>query len=316
MENILDDNHNHAIEDFHTARRKATLDKLTANLTGRAAKILPFDTIRHELRQQNPFYRGVQEIPLDLIVGSVGRYREFTRRFLPLADSSRERWANVDTLAATTGWPPIDVYLVGGVYFANDGNHRVSVARYLEMTTIEACVWEYPVSVRISPDDTLDAVLIRLGEQNFMEKTRLDERFPTHTIRFTAPGRYAELLAQIEALHQILEKIDGAEMPYEESVAAWYEMKYLPAVQIIRSSTLLADFPGRTEADLYAWLSLYHDKLREIYGDYENLADLAQILAEHHKEGSIGRVTRHVRRLLGHNELPPLGDVTPNTLLA
>lgn len=312
----MDNNHHRTIGYIRDTRRGAALDKLTANSSGHMAETLPLDAIRRQLRQQNPFYRGVQAIPLDLIVGSIGRYREFTRRFLPLADSSRERWANVDTLADTTGWPPIDVYLVGGVYFANDGNHRVSVARYLEMTTIEACVWEYPINVRINPDDTLDDVLIRLGEQNFMEKTRLDERFPTHTIRFTAPGRYAELLAQIEALHQILEEIDGAEMPYEESVAAWYEMIYLPTVQIMRESTLLADFPGRTEADLYAWLSLYHDKLGEIYGDYESLADLAQILAEHHKEGSIGSVTRHVRRLLGHHDLPPLGDVTPNTLLA
>lgn len=312
----MDNNHHRTIGDIRDAWRSAELDKLTANSSGHMAEMLPLDAIRRQLRQQNPFYRGVQAIPLDLIVGSIGRYREFTRRFLPLADSSRERWANVETLADTTGWPPIDVYLVGGVYFANDGNHRVSVARYLEMATIEACVWEYPVSVKFDPDDTLDAVLIRLGEQNFMEKTHIAERFPTHTIQFTAPGRYSELLAQIEALHQVLEETDGAERPYEESVAAWYEMIYLPTVQIIRESTLLADFPGRTEADLYAWLSLYHNKLGEIYGDYESLADLAQILAEHHKEGSIGSVTRYVRRLLGHHDLPPLGDVTPNTLLA
>jgi hypothetical protein len=298
--------HSQAIEDFHQARRKAVIDKLTANLTGRPAEMLPFEAIRSDLRQQNPFYRGVHEISLDLIVGSVGRYREFTRRFLPLDDSLGERWANVNVLAGTIGWPPIDAYLVGGVYFANDGNHRVSVARYLELPTIEAHVWEYPVNVKINPDDTLDDVLIRLGEQNFMDKTHLDDRFPEHNIRFTTPGRYTELLAQIYNLRQKLEEIDGTDMPYEEAAVAWYEMNYLPTVQIIRDSTLLADFPGRTEADLYAWLSLHRDKLGKIYGDYENLADLAQILAEQYKEGSIEKVTRQVRRLLGRDMLPPL----------
>ncbi len=315
MNDIIEGNQSRAIEDFHQARRQAAIDKFTANLTGRQTEMLPFDPVRAELRQQNPFYRGVQEIPLDLIVGSVGRYREFTRRFMPLSDSSVQRWANIDLLAAQTGWPPIDAYLVGGVFFANDGNHRVSVARYLELSTIEAYVWEYPVSVTINPDASLDEVLIRLGQQNFTEKTNLDELFPDHTIEFTTPGRYSELLAQIQDLQQILAVIDDTAVSYEDAVSAWYEMKYLPTVQIIKDSTLLEDFPGRTEADLYVWLSLYHEKLGEIYGVYENLADLAQILADHHKEGSIERVTRHVRRLLGHHELPPLVEVIPNSLV-
>ena len=277
--------------------------------------MLPFDPVRAELRQQNPFYHGVQEIPLDLIVGSVGRYREFTRRFMPLSDSLVQHWANVDLLTTRTGWPPIDAYLVGGVFFANDGNHRVSVARYLEMSSIEAHVWEYPVSVKINPDDSLDDVLIRLGQQNFVEKTNLDDLLPDHTIAFTTPGRYSELLAQIHEFQQKLAIIDGTAVSYEDAVAAWYEMKYLPTVQIIRESTLLEDFPSRTEADLYVWLSLYHDKLGNLYGDYENLAELAQILVDHHKESSNERVTRHVRRLLDQQTLPPLTEVSPNTLV-
>ncbi|MCA9976031.1 MAG: hypothetical protein KC413_09795 [Anaerolineales bacterium] len=314
MNNIIEGNQTQAIENFHQARRQAVIDKLTASLTGRPLEMLPFDPVRTELRQQNPFYRGLQEIPLDLIVGSVGRYREFTRRFMPLSDNLVQRWTNIDLMAEEIGWPPIDAYLVGGVFFANDGNHRVSVARYLEMNTIEAYVWEYPVSVKINPDDTLDDVLIRLGQQNFVEKTKLNKLFPDHTIEFTTPGRYAELLAQIHDFQQKLAIIDDTAVSYEDAVAAWYEMKYLPTVQIIKDSTLLEDFPGRTEADLYAWLSLYHDKLGEIYGDYENFADLAQILADHHKKGSIKQVTRRVRHLLGHHELPPLAPIIPNSL--
>ncbi len=297
-----------AMQRFDSARKKAFLDKMAASLTGRPTEMLPFDAIRSELRQQNPFYRGIQEIPVDLIVGSVGRYREFTRRFLPLSDSLRERWVGVDSLASTTGWPPIDAYLVGGVYFANDGNHRVSVARQLGIPTIEAHVREYPVDVQIGPDDSLDEALIRLGERNFMDKTGLEKMVPDHRIQFTSPGRYRELLAQIHNLRQILSVIDEAEMSFDDAVAAWYEMIYLPTVQIIRDSTLLADFPGRTEADLFVWLSLHRDKLKTVYGDYANLTDLAGILANKYKEGSIDKMARQVRRLLGLDDLPPLAE--------
>ncbi len=312
---MSEQNRNSAGFRFDSARKKAFYDKVTARLTGRPTEMLPFDIIRGELRQQNPFYQGVQEIPVDLIVGSVGRYREFTRRFLPLTDSLRERWIGVDNLASSAGWPPIDAYKIGGVYFANDGNHRVSVARQMEIPTIEAHVWEYPAEVQIGPDDELDDILIRLGERNFMAKTKLDQQIPQHNIRFTSPGRYRELLAQIQNLQHTLSIIDETDMPYQEAVAAWYEMVYLPAVQIIRDSTLLEDFPGRTEADLFVWLSLYRDNLEAVYGTYENLADLARILADKYKEGSIDKMARQVRNLLGRDELPPLMDLSFDALL-
>ena len=312
---MAESNRAKAVQDFERARRKAFLDQVRATLTGRPTDMLPFEAIRLELRQQNPFYRGVQEIPVDLIVGSVGRYREFTRRFLPLDDSLRERWVNIDTLATTAGWPPIDAYLVGGVYFANDGNHRVSVARHLGNPTIEAHVWEYPIDVQLGPDDTLDEVLIRLGERNFMDKTGLDKIIPDHNIRFTSPGRHRELLAQIHDLRRTLTLIDESEMPLAEAVAAWHEMIYLTTVQIIRDSTMLADFPGRTEADLFVWLSLYRDRLKAVYGDYDNLADLAQNLADRYKEGSIDRMARQVRRFLGRDDPAPTVELSLDALL-
>lgn len=300
---------NEALHRFEQARRQALFDRVAARLTGRDNRVLPFAVIRDKLRQQSPLYRGIQEIPLVQIVGSVGRYQEFTRNFLPLNDGLRERWVTVDSLATSTGWPPIDVYKVGDVYFVRDGNHRVSVARQLDIPTIEAHVWEYPEEVQIGSEDKLDDVLIRLGERNFMGKTRLDELYPAHNIYFTSPGRYPELLAQIEDLRGKLALIDGEEMPYIEAVAAWYEMVYLPTIQIIRDSTLLDDFPGRTEADLFAWLSVYRERLKECHGDYDSLADLAQILADKYKEGGIAKAARRVRRLLGSDALPPLEDL-------
>lgn len=261
------------------------------------------------MQQQNPYFVGIKQVPLDAIVGSVGRYKNFTRKFLPLTNSVQERWVAVDALASQTGWPPVDLYQVGNIYFVKDGNHRVSVARQLELPTIEAHVLAYPVEVEIDPTENLDQIFIQLGEQNFMSKTGLATRYPEQNIQFTSPGRYTELLAQIHDLRQILTQIDDEEMSWETAVDAWYEMVYLPTSQIIQDSTLLADFPGRTEADLFVWLSQHRDRLQERYGQVDNLADLAQSLADEYREAGLPRLTRQVRRLLGANSLPPLEEV-------
>jgi hypothetical protein len=299
-----------AIRHFEQARRQARLDQLSARLTGRDNRILPFEAIRSRLRQQNQLYRGVREVELDQIVGSVGRYQEFSRRFLPLRDDLRERWVGVDTLTlAASGWPPVELYQVGNVYFVKDGHHRVSVARQLNIPTVEAHVWEFPADVAISPDDSFDDVLLRLDQRRFFERTLLDERYPDHNITFTTPCRHDELLAQIEDLRQTLAQIDGYEKPYHESVEDWYELIYLPTIQIIHESGLLAEFPGRTEADLFVWLSIHRERLEDVYGAYDSLEELANRLAELYSEGSLERFTRQVRRLLGRDALPPLAGL-------
>ncbi len=295
-----------ATQHFQEARRQARREELTAWLKGKSSTLLPFEAIRSELPAQTPVYMGVQQIPLDKIVGSLGRYREFTRTFLPLSDSLYERWVNVESLAHSRGWPPIEVFEVGGVYFIKDGNHRAAIARQLNTKTIEAHVWAFPEPITIGPDESLDDILIRLGERNFLRRTRLDVLFPDHGIRFTAPGRYGELLSQIEWLQMVLSLVDEKEMSYQETVVNWYELIYLPTVQVIRETHLLDDFPGRTEADLFVWLSQHRRQFGEEYGQYETLSDLAQLLADRHRERGLGKMVRQVRNMLGAEALPPL----------
>jgi hypothetical protein len=141
-----------------------------------------------------------------------------------------------------------------------------------------------------------------------MERTGLDTSCPKHSIQFTIPGQYIELLAQIEELREKLVVIDGEEMSYEDAVVAWYEMTYLPTVQIIRESTLLEQFPGRTEADLFVWLANHRQELSQLYGD-GSLAEWVEILSEQHKEGGITKIIRKVRGMMGGEELPPLTGV-------
>lgn len=296
-----------AHRDFDLARRRAWRERLSARLGGRDEHLLPFAAIRAQLKQKNPLYQGILSVPLSQIAGSVGRYQEFTRQFLPLHDSFRDRWVRVESLALSgQGWPPPELYRIGEVYFVKDGNHRIAIARQMKLDVIDAQVWAFPSEVELGPNDRLDDVLIRFGERHFLEQTRLDQLVPDHQIKFTTPGRYTELLAQIEELREKLQLIDEEPVTADDAVLGWYELVYLPTVQILHDARLLQEFAGRTEADLFVWLSLMRQQLAELYGGYDRLEDLARALAADYGAGRLGKLSRQVRRLLGQDSPAPL----------
>ncbi len=166
----------HAVQDFREARRQAVREQLMAHLTGKAADLLSYDEVREKLKARGSKPLGLKDIPLDAIVGSVGRYADFTRSFLPKVDSDRERWARVQVANADlTGLPPIEAYQIGEAYFVRDGNHRVSVARQLGAPTIQAYVTEIETRVPLTADVQPDDLILKAEYADFLEKTRLDE---------------------------------------------------------------------------------------------------------------------------------------------
>jgi hypothetical protein len=233
-------------------------------ITGRPSDLLPFEEVRQNLRLQDSTYKGLQEIEVDKIVGSVGRYRDFTRTFLPKSDLVERRWRRVDAVTHDLlGTPPIEVYKIGDVYFVRDGNHRVSVARAHNVETIEAYVIEYKTPVPIENTDDMDDILLRLGRKKFFRQTKLNKIRPGHNVEFTEPGRYRFVQKHI-AFHKYLKETElGRELSDEEAVASWYDNVYLPIVKLIRERGILNEFPGRTEADLYAWFVLHRAALEE-----------------------------------------------------
>ena len=97
-----------AIHDFVQARRRASLHELLSGLTGRSNQLLPYNDIARDLQITNVHSAGLEEVPLEAIVGSVGRYGDFTREFLPRHDSDKERWARVKAaMTSGTGLPPL-----------------------------------------------------------------------------------------------------------------------------------------------------------------------------------------------------------------
>src|SRR5687768_4195821 len=119
-----------AIQDFQSARKKAAIQEVLARIRGKSNQLLSYEEVADKLKLRARTDRGVQHIPLEAIVGSVGRDTDFTRAFLPRRAVDQQRWAKVKTaMEDGAGLPPIEVYKVGEVYFVMDGNHRVSIAR-------------------------------------------------------------------------------------------------------------------------------------------------------------------------------------------
>ena len=244
-----------AVEDFHKAHQKAALERFLAGLTGNSVDLLPYDEVRKKLRAIETAARRLDDIPLNAIVGSVNRYTDFSRTFLPLQASDRERWARVRLgVENMEGLPPIEVYKVGEAYFVLDGHHRVSVARELGMESIQAYVTQVRARVPLSPGDQPDDLILKSEYTDFLEKTRIDELHPGSNLSVTAPGQYARLLEHIAVHRHFMGQRLNREIPESQAITNWYEQVYAPVARLIRQRNLLRDFPGRTETDLYLWI--------------------------------------------------------------
>ncbi len=235
--------------DFDTARRAALMNDLLGLFQGRPVDLLPFEEVREVLRLKQVVDRGIQEIPLDRIVGTVGREHEFNRAFLPRDESLRTRWEELKDLAeGPKGFPPIEVYYVHDVYFVVDGHHRVSVARAVGAKTIEAHVKEFVSDIPLSPNTSIEDVILRTGLAGFLEVTGLDQEYPDEYV-VTVPNGYERLLEHI-SVHRYYRGIEtNRPVSWDEAVQSWRDTVYRPMIEIIQRHGVLGDFPGYTESD-------------------------------------------------------------------
>jgi hypothetical protein len=275
--------------EFGRARLRGFLEIVMSLITGHDRHLLSFNQVVDKLRLKQTIYRGLQDIPLENIVGSTGRYTDFTRRFLPRTGNKRdkERWRTLYTLAVTgKGFPPIEAFKIDQVYFVRDGNHRVSVARELGWPTIQAYVTELPSSISFGPDVETDELLIKEECAYFLEQTHLDQTRPEakQHIDFTVPGGYKSLLHDIE-LHRCLiakahqnDSTEKNELSLPAAAADWYDRVFLPLIETVHRLDVIKHFPGRSEADLYRWLIEHQAELREHHQLAE--ADLSKTVRE------------------------------------
>src|SRR2546425_7016166 len=195
---------------------------------------------------------GIQEIPVDKIVGSAAstaKGEDFDPAFLPTTPRLRDRWTRIyREMVEGAELPPIDVYRVGDGYYVIDGHHRVSVARSLGRPAITARVIDVKTRAPLGTDvDT--AALLRAAEYaRFLETTQLDKVQPEARLECSRLGRYDELLKHILGHQYFLGLERGHPVPLPEAAESWYDTVYHPIADIIRRHDVLKQMPGWTEA--------------------------------------------------------------------
>jgi hypothetical protein len=250
--------------DFERATWKAFWNSIVNWMTRRPNTLIPFDELEDRLPTTGQRDRGMQEIEVDQIAGSVGRYRDFDRAFLPTQRHTRERWLNIDAaFHRQAKLPPIEVYQIGDVYFVKDGNHRVSVAKERGQAYMDAYVIQIDTPIELTPDTDLDMLIRQIEKADFFRATHLDILRPGNQLRLTVPGQYEKLLEHINVHRWYVGVENKREIGWEEAVQSWYDTVYMPIVDYIREHNILADFPNRTETDLYLWLIEHQANLRD-----------------------------------------------------
>jgi hypothetical protein len=290
--------------DFATARRKAFWNEVASFLSGRSNRLLSWDEVRDKLRVRGQVYRGLEAIPVERIVGSVGRYRDFDRAFLPAQDRTAHRWRSIARAHYDdVGLPPVKLYRVGEVYFVLDGNHRVSVARERGMAFVDAEVVEAQARVPFEADLDADNLEIKGEYADFLERTRLDELRPDQRVEFTIAGGYERLLEHIAVHRHFMGLEQQRFISPDEAVCDWHDKVYLPLVSIIRARDTLRDFPNRTDADLYLWVMDHQHYLRERLGPAVGAEQAADHFADHYTSRPVRRALHVLQDLVtGRND--------------
>jgi hypothetical protein len=291
---------------FERARFSAFWEEMQELLLQRPVGLLSFDEVKHRLHLSEQHYVGLENIPLAAVVGSVGRYRDFTRDFMPKKNQMLDRWSSVYIgMNDLTGVPPIDVYKVDDVYFVKDGNHRVSIARRLGYETIEAYVTELASPIHLRSDMTHRDLDAAAAHVQFLQETGLRDARPDHLdMTLNNPGRYNDMIGHIRLVQRVLVHQQGQPVAFKAAALRWYERIYTPMIDLICKYSLLDEFPHRTQADMYVWIIEYFERLVQTYGESASEATLSNALVDFLADHKIPIP----KRLLTETD-EPLGEV-------
>ncbi len=288
-----------AESDFQRVRWRAWFRDILARLAGRPNRLLSFDEVKQSLNLGGPVYRGTQPVPVAQIVGSVDRYRDFDREFLPAQRHTADKWKSIArAFYDDVDLPPVRLYKVGDAYFVLDGHHRVSVARDQGVEYIDAEVQEAYSRVPVTADLQAEDLKVLHEYRQFLERARLDEIRPEQKVwRLTIAGGYPQLIEHIAVHRYFMGRDLQREVSEEEAVGHWYDTVYKPIVEAIREHNVLARFPNRTETDLYLWIVSHLFYLRVLEGSAD-VEDAVADFADRFSKRKIERVAREAQRLI------------------
>lgn len=202
--------------------------------------------------------KGFGWVPVEQIVGSVGRYHDFDNQFRLRQHMPTDRFKNIkQAMKSGKRLPPVKLYQIRNEYYALDGNHRIAAAKEIGLLEIYAEILEF-----IPSKDTLENIIYR-------EKSEFNDiaGLP-FAINLTEVGQYVHLIHQISKHREFLTQETRQTVSFEKAAKDWYQTIYKPLADIIDQGGLLEAFPGRTIADLYTYISIHQwdDRRLRNYG--------------------------------------------------
>lgn len=293
--------------DFSKARNKALFNEIQHLLTPEEASLISLNDVKQLLKPKAETYQGMKVIPIDKIVGSEGRYKDFDNHFFPKSNFLKQRWERVDEAAIKDIiLPPIKVYELSGVYFVRDGNHRVSVAKSRGTEFIDAEVVSLQSEIKLkNPNNMADIVrqIVNYEKRVFYSETGFGDITDYWCLDFSTPGRYDVIFNHILTHKYYINQNKEEEVTMEEAILSWFNTVYLPLVTSIRKKHILHNFPKRTLADLYVWIVRYWDDLKQKFGDEIPIDEAVVDFDKKYKIPFYKRIVNGVKRIILRKEI-------------
>jgi hypothetical protein len=241
-----------AQSDFSRARRARLLADIGRRLRREpddVALMLPFEEVVEALGRTGQHDLGLHVVPLDAIVGSVDRTVDFDRGLRPTSARLRSRWERINAAQRRgEALPPVSLFKVGALYFVRDGHHRVSVAKSLGRSDIDAYVVEVETRVKLGEDTLVSDLPLKDHERLFRERVPLPADARAR-ISLRDPWDFGTLAEAVEAWGFRAMQNRGTYMDRAQVAHHWFTEEYEPVVELLRAGDLIAE--GETETEGY-----------------------------------------------------------------
>lgn len=280
--------------DFQRVRRRQALSRLAGRLRSEGSEAnatLSFDEVIAALGRRGEHHVGVQLIPLDRIVGSVDKVRDFDRRFRPTSDRTRQRWERLAEKSRLGEYlPPISVYQLGDLYFVRDGHHRTSVARALGATEIEADITQIDTVISTEGIGSRRDLSGKNWGLQFLRRIPLREE-QRSAIECTDPSDYHRLAEMIEAWACRLMHRERAWFDKDTMADRWFREEYEPVLTLIDE----AGVRGEDESGADAYLRIACERY-ELLREHEWNEDVMELIRQHHSSRRARPTTPRTKR--------------------
>ena len=212
--------------------RKRRIFGFSRNVQG----LKSFKVTQEETKAFNNSFLGIKNVLLDEIVGSVDKFESFDKNFIPLNSIIEDRWCRIyKEVMGDANLPPVNLYKLRDEYFVYDGNHRISVAKFMNYKFIEAEVTEFFASGDSEED------VVHKERFVFEKETGLEG------IIITKAGQYKRLIRNIWDFKDDCRSVQMVN--FNLAAKEWYEKLYRPIREILRNNKI--EIEGKSEGDLF-----------------------------------------------------------------